>query len=459
VSRAITTERRAWWVLGAMCLPLLAQSLDVSGMGLLLPSIGADLGAGATALAWVMNANALAFGALLLTSGRLADRIGPRPLLLGGVGAFGVASLLCAIAPSTGWLVAARALQGVASSACFTTSLAVVDATFDERRRPGAIGLWGAVSGAGSAFGPLVAGALAGTIGWRWFFVVNAPLCLAAVPVMAWLVPRETAAAHPSERRTGGPVGLVAVAVGFVALSLAVGSSATAAARLAPVAIALACVAVLVREHRRHRPVVDPDAVGGRWSQAAMVVGFCSTWSFAATLVVGSAVLQQGRGMSPLAAGATFLAFSGAFAVAGAAVGRLVRNTGIGTALVAAMLVAAAGTAAFALTRPTGALVVVIVCLAVAGLGQGLAFDASTTASLAGVPGRATGQATGAEQTLRLLGSVLGVGASSAIIVAVRGGAASGDGARTALLVAAGVTLLGGVAARLLRPPAKAAAG
>ena len=119
-----------------MCLPLLAQSLDVSGIGLLLPSIGADLDAGPTALGWVMNANPLAFGALLLTAGWVADRFGPRTLLLGGVGAFGVASALCAIAPSTGFLVAARATQGLASAACFTTSLAVVSATFDERRRP-----------------------------------------------------------------------------------------------------------------------------------------------------------------------------------------------------------------------------------------------------------------------------------------------------------------------------------
>ena len=134
--------RRAWWVLGAMCLPLLAQSLDVSGIGLLLPSIGADLDAGPTALGWVMNANPLAFGALLLTAGWVGRPLRPRTLLLGGVGAFGVASALCAVAPSTGFLIAARATQGLASAACFTTSLAVVSATFDERRRPGAIGAW-----------------------------------------------------------------------------------------------------------------------------------------------------------------------------------------------------------------------------------------------------------------------------------------------------------------------------
>jgi hypothetical protein len=123
------------------------------------------------------------------------------------------------------------------------------------------------------------------------------------------------------------------------------------------------------------------------------------------------------------------------------------------------MAAAAVGTAAFAIVRPTGPVALLAVCLAVAGAGQGLAFDTSTTASLAGVPERATGQATGAEQSLRLLGSVLGVAVSSAVVVAVQGHAAAGDGARAALLLAAGVTLVGGVAARLLRPHAVAGRG
>ena len=444
-----------------MCLPLLAQSLDVSGMGLLLPSIGDDLHATDTALAWVMNANALAFGALLLTAGRVADRIGSRPLLLGGVAGFGVASLLCAFAPGTGWLVAARALQGVASSACFTTSLAVVDATFDERHRPGAIGLWGAVSGAGSAFGPLVAGALADSAGWRWFFVVNVPLCAVAVPVIAILVARGTGAPGPGRtpaRSTGSPVGLLALGVGFVAVSLAVGASSGPLARLVPFVIALACAAVLLREHRRHRPVVTPAAVEGPWSQAALAVGFCSTWAFAATIVVGSGLLQDVRGMTPLQAGVTFLAFSGAFALAGAAVGRLVRSAGPGRAMAVAMVVAAAGTLALAAPRPSGPLVALVVALAVAGFGQGLAFDASTTASLSRIPGPATAEATGAEQTSRLLGSVLGVAASSAIVVAA-GSGSTGAGPRVALLVAAAVTALGAVAARLLSTASASAEG
>ncbi len=464
--------RRAWWVLGAMCLPLLAQSLDVSGIGLLLPSIGADLDAGPTALGWVMNANPLAFGALLLTAGWVADRFGPRTLLLTGVGAFGVASALCAVAPSTGFLIAARATQGLASAACFTTSLAVVSATFDERRRPGAIGAWGAVSGAGSAFGPLLAGALAATLGWRWFFVINAPLCLLAVPVIAVLT--RPAAATPADpvalprhgrrdtsTRTGtgmGPtngLGLAAVAVGFVALSLAVGSSVPPAARLVPALLAAAALAVLWHGRRAGRPVVDPAALAGPWSRAALAVGFSSTWAFGVVLVIGSAMLQQVRGMGPMAAGTTFLAFSGAFALAGAAVGRMVRRAGVGTTMGAGMALTVVGLALLALLPSDVGLGAVLVALVVGGLGQGLAFDGSTTASLAGVPGDSTGEATASVQTLRLLGSVLGVAASAGIVATAAGGASTAEIAdlqRLAFALAAVVAVLGCAALAALRP-------
>jgi MFS family permease len=460
-----TSSRRAWWVLGAMCLPLLAQSLDVSGIGLLLPSIGTDLGAGPTALGWVMNANPLAFGALLLTAGWVADRFGPRALLLGGVGAFGVASALCAIAPSTGFLVAARAAQGLASAACFTTSLAVVSATFDERRRPGAIGAWGAVSGAGSAFGPLLAGALAATLGWRWFFVINAPLCLLAVPVIAVLTrPSASTAAAPTPAAQGARaprIGLAAVAVGFVALSLAVGSSVSAAARLVPALLAVAALTVLWCGRRNGRPVVEPAALAGPWSRAALAVGFSSTWAFGVVLVIGSALLQQVRGMGPMAAGATFLAFSGAFALAGAAVGRLVRRAGVGTTMGVGMALTVVGLGSLALLPADVGLAAIVAALVVGGLGQGLAFDGSTTASLAGVPGRSTGEATASVQTLRLLGSVLGVAASTAIVATAAAGASTSEIAdlqRLAFALAAVVAVSGSAALAALRPTRRATA-
>nr|WP_249420225.1 MFS transporter [Rhabdothermincola salaria] len=434
-----------------MCVPLLTQSLDVSGIGLLLPSIGTDLDASATVLAWVMNANALAFGAMLLTFGTLADRFGPRRLLLAGVAGFGVASLLCGVATDSTVLIAARALQGLSSAACFTTSLSVVMATFAEDRRPAAIGIWGAVSGAGSALGPLVAGALTTAVGWRAFFFVNGPICLLALPAIAALVgsrdrePRTSTAPFPA-------AGLAAVAVAFVGISLAAsragGGSWLSVATLVPLAAAGGAVAFVVARGRRGaRPVLDPAALGARWSRSALAVAFTSTWGFGVTLVVVSAYLQQVRGLSALEAGVTFLAFSGAFALAGTVNSLAVRRLGVSTTLVVAMLGCAAGFALLTTMAPASAFPLVVAGLVVGGLGQGLAFAASTTASLSGVPQAASGQATGATQSTRLLGNVVGVAISTAVLVDLQGGddtpaaLARGDGA--AMVLALGVSLVG----------------
>ncbi len=463
---APASSRRPWLVLAAMCLPLLAQSLDVSGIGLLLPSVGSDLHAGPAGLGWVMNANPLAFGALLLASGRLSDRVGPRPLLIAGVAGFGVASALCATAPSLAWLVAFRAAQGLASAACFTTSLAVVDAAFDETRRPAAIGAWGVVSGAGSALGPLAAGVLAATAGWRWFFVVNAPLCLVALPFVTRLTEpgREAggaiigrgsrATARPGTSAAATRIGLVAVAVGFAALSLAVGSTVGPLARLAPAAVALASAGLLWSDHRRGRPVVDPRAVAGPWSRSALVVGFSSTWAFGVVLVVGSALLQQVRGLDPLESGLVFLAFSASFAVAGAAVGRMVGRSGLGSTMGLGMVATVTSLVVLGALPLHAPLALIAVALAVGGAGQGLAFDGSTTASLAGIDEQVAGQATAAVQTVRLLGSVLGVAAAAAIVATAGTGSTSvGDRQRTAFLLAAAVAAAGTALARAVRRP------
>ena len=450
-----------------MCVPLLTQSLDVSGIGLLLPSIGTDLDASATQLAWVMNANALAFGAMLLTFGTLADRLGPRRLLLAGVAGFGLASLLCGAATDTTVLIAARALQGLSSAACFTTSLSVVMATFDEGRRPAAIGVWGAVSGAGSALGPLVAGALTTAVGWRAFFFVNGPICLLALPAIAVLVrPRERSADRPVAAFPAA--GLAAVAVAFVGISVAAGRVGggpwLSPGTVLPAAVALGAIAFVAVRHRRGAArVLNPAALGARWSRSALVVAFTSTWGFGVTLVVVSAYLQQVRGLSALEAGVTFLAFSGAFALAGTANSVAVRRLGLTATLVVAMAACAAGFALLATMAPASPFPVVVAGLLVGGSGQGLAFAASTTASLDGVPQRASGQATGATQSTRLLGNVVGVALSTAVLVDLQAGEdtpaalARGDGA--AMVLALAVSLVGAVLAPLVVRRPRATSG
>jgi len=408
---------RARLVLAAMSLPLLALSIDVSGAGVLLPAIGKDLHLGAGGLAWVMNASALAFGATLVAVGRVADRLGPRRLLLGGIVAFGAASLLCGLAPVATVLIVGRLAQGLASSLVFTTSLTVIDTLFDDAHRPGAIGIWGAVGGAGSALGPLVAGLLAAGASWRWFFMINVPLCLVAVPIVAALVPAD----RPSAEREPLSWGRLSVlAVGFVALSVAAGRAASSGwsspGVVVGAAVTAGALAVLVAVRRRGGPALfSPAVTASRWFGPGLVIAFCSNWGFGVTIVVMSEYLQQVRGQSAALAGVVTLAFSATFAAAGLVTGLLVRRLGMAVTLAAAMVLCAGAFALrIGLDAATG-IVLVVAGLGVGGLGQGLAFDASTAASLEDVPTAAAGAATGIIQSVRLLGLVLGVAVSASL--------------------------------------------
>ncbi len=242
---------------------------------------------------------------------------------------------------------------------------------------------------------------------------------------------------------------LAAVGVAYVAVSIAAsgtgGSEWLTPSRSIPLVVAVGALLVWWTRRRRGERVIDPATLSGPWSGTALAVGFTSTWSFGVTLVVVSQQLQDVRGLGPSAAGVTFLAFSGAFALAGTFNGRLVRRSGVRTVMAAAMALCTVGLVMCALIPASAALAWVVVALLLGGLGQGMAFDASTTASLQGIPERVAGEATGATQTLRLLGSVLGIAISAGVTAAARSGGESStaEGLRRALLVAAAIAVAG----------------
>jgi EmrB/QacA subfamily drug resistance transporter len=158
--------------------------LDGSVVSVALPSIQRSLGGGLAGQQWVSNAYLLTLGSLILLGGSLGDIFGERRIFALGVGGFGAASLLCALAPTIGLLVAFRALQGVAGALLTPSSLAVIVATFPERERGPAIGTWTAWGTIAGALGPLVAGAILNVASWRWIFVINVPLVVACL----WLI-------------------------------------------------------------------------------------------------------------------------------------------------------------------------------------------------------------------------------------------------------------------------------
>jgi EmrB/QacA subfamily drug resistance transporter len=177
--------------------------LDGSAVSVALPSIQRSLGGGLAGQQWVSNAYLLTLGSLILLGGSLGDIFGERRIFALGVGGFGATSLLCALAPSIGLLIAFRALQGVAGALLTPSSLAVIVATFSQRERGPAIGTWTAWGTIAGALGPLVAGAILNVASWRWIFVINLPLVVACL----WLI--RTAIPAPRTTQRGRKVDIV----------------------------------------------------------------------------------------------------------------------------------------------------------------------------------------------------------------------------------------------------------
>src|SRR3989454_4177676 len=168
--------------------------LDSTVVNVALPTIQRSLGGGLAAQQWVANAYLLTLGSLILIGGSLGDLFGERRVFELGVGGFGVASLLCAVAPTIETLIAARALQGIAGALLTPSALAVIVNTFPESERGPAIGSWAARGGTAPVVGPLAGGELLAIASWRWIFLVNLPLVVVCVVLVRIAIP-------PSERR------------------------------------------------------------------------------------------------------------------------------------------------------------------------------------------------------------------------------------------------------------------
>ncbi|XIE77264.1 MFS transporter [Streptomyces sp. SBR177] len=195
----VLSARRRWTVLAVCCLSMFLVGLDTTVVNVGLPAIGRGLGADTRGLEWIVDAYTLVLASLLISSGALADRFGRRRIFQCGLVLFGAASLLCALAPTAGALVAARALQGVGASMLSPVGLAiVVNAMPDPKERAQAIGVWASVFGLSMAAGPVTGGALLAGLDWRALFWVNAPVVAAALLLSALFVP---------ESGSGGPAG------------------------------------------------------------------------------------------------------------------------------------------------------------------------------------------------------------------------------------------------------------
>ncbi|MGW6550939.1 MFS transporter, partial [Streptomyces sp. NPDC055051] len=296
-------------VLTVCCLSMFLVGLDTTVVNVGLPAIGRGLGTDTRGLEWIVDAYTLVLAALLISSGALADRFGRRRVFQWGLVVFGAASLLCAVAPSAGVLVAARALQGVGGSMLSPVALAiVVNATPDPKERARAIGVWASVFGLSMAAGPVVGGALLAGLDWRALFWINAPVIAVALLLSAVYVPESRA---PRARRLDLPgqvllTVLLAVVVGVLIEGPRVGWTSPAA--LAGYAGAVVAAAGFVRvESRRPEPLMDLRLFGRPVFSGAVVGAVAVFVALSVTLLLNTLYLQQTRGWTPLAAGVATL--------------------------------------------------------------------------------------------------------------------------------------------------------
>src|SRR2546430_565297 len=217
-ARIFAEENRKWWTLGAVAFGLFMIMLDNTIVNVALPAIEHSLHMSISSLEWIVTAYALTFAALLITGGKLADMFGRRRIFVVGLVVFTLASLACGLAPNAGFLIGARAVQGIGAALMNPATLSIITATFPPKERGQAIGIWAGVSALALAIGPLLGGLIVDNTNWHWIFYVNVPVGVVGIIVSRWVIAESRDTSH--EQSVDLP-GLLTSAGSLLALSYA----------------------------------------------------------------------------------------------------------------------------------------------------------------------------------------------------------------------------------------------
>ncbi|MEA2298324.1 MAG: hypothetical protein QOF77_1260 [Solirubrobacteraceae bacterium] len=388
--------------------------IDASIVNVALPTIRASLHISTANLSWVVNAYTLTFGGFLLLGGRLADLLGRRRMFISGLILFSLASLAGGLAQSEGWLLIARAAQGLGAAIISPAALSILATTFAEgAERNRALGVWGAVAGAGGAAGVLLGGILTSGLGWEWVLFVNVPIGLTA----AALAPRILLESRAHEAGASFDVpGAITVTAGLSLLVYALvdtvnvgwGSTATLA-KLAGAAALIA--AFLVIERRQSHPLMPFSIFRLRTLRGANVVGLLIGMSLFSMFYFISLYVQGVLGYSALKAGLAYLPLAVGIILSAGAASALVTRFGVKPILVTGMLLIAGGLVWFSRVHwPGGSYVHDILGPSIlAAVGLGFSFVPVTIAAVIGTSPREAGLASGLINASTQIGGALGL--------------------------------------------------
>jgi EmrB/QacA subfamily drug resistance transporter len=399
-------------IIALACVAQFVIVLDVTIVAIALPAMQADLGLSTTALGWVITAYTLVFGGCLVAAGRLADRVGRRRAFIGGLALFAVASLACGLAPSGAALLGARVVQGMGAALVSPAALSLITAAHpDGRARGRALGWWTAAAAGGGASGWVLGGLLSGLLDWRWVFLVNVPVCVAAAGLAPRVLPewRDPSPARPDV------AGAVLVTGGLAALVLALALAETRGPLAGPTLGALvASVALLAAlawvEDHAPNPLLDrallrrPGVVGSN-AVAAVLTATTTPPMFFCILHA-----QHVLGLAPAAAGLLFPPFNLAVVAGSLAGPRVAAAIGERRAMAAGLGAIAAGVLALRAIAPgAAALPSMLSGFVLLGVGLGVASVASTARGTAALDAANQGLASGLLATSAQLGTALGL--------------------------------------------------
>ncbi len=429
-------------------------ALDTLVVTTALTTIRLDLGASVEQLEWTVNAYNLSFAVLLMTAAALGDRLGRRRMFGAGILFFAIASAACALAPSVGWLIAARALQGVGAALVTTLGLALVSAAFPPERRGGALGIFFAVTGLAVASGPLVGGAIVEGLSWQWIFWLNVPFGVA----LAALVPGWIPESRGPDKALDLPgvalvtAGLLGVVWGLVRGNPAGWASAEVVGAL--VAGAALLGAFVAWELRARAPMLPMRFFRSRSFSAGNAAIFFAVASLFCGVFFLAQFLQVALGRGPLGAGLGLLPWTATLFFVAPVAGVLVDRLGERPFLVLGPLLQAVGMGWLALIAEADMPYARLIApLMVAGVGISMSFPAAQNAVVSAVPEDAIGKASGTNMTLRELGGVFGIAISVAFFGAVGGYASPtdfADGFVAAMAVSTVLSLMAAGAGLLL---------
>jgi EmrB/QacA subfamily drug resistance transporter len=412
-------ENKKWWTLAAVAFGLFMIMLDNTIVNVALPSIQRSLHMSISSLEWIVTAYALTFAALLITGGKLGDLYGRKRMFIAGLVVFTLASLACGLAPSAGFLIGARAVQGVGAALMNPATLSIITATFPPKERGQAIGIWAGVSALALAIGPLIGGLIVDNINWHWIFYVNVPVGVVGIIVSRWVIAESRDTSH--EQSIDLP-GLVTSGGALLALSYALiegnqrGWGSPEIIGLFVGAVVLFAVFIWL-ELRQRLPMLDLDLFKiGSFAGANIVAMLVSLGMFGVFFFI-SLYVQNVLGYSPTKAGAIFLPMTILIILIAPIAGKLSDRVGSRWLMGAGMAILGVSLLLYQRIGLHTGFWSLLPQLVLGGVGMALTMSPMTSAAMGSVPTDKAGVGSGVLNSFRQVGGSLGIALMGAILL------------------------------------------